>query len=155
MQPPAIGIVTGLVLSGLTGTINSDKICEDMTEKVVDYSDVEVESDLWYLAHIICGEAQNCDDQEQRYIASVVLNRVADSRFPDTIADVIKDTQYGVQYASWYDGNAMREPTQSNWENAEYVLTNGSVLPEGVIYQAGEPQDTVYEHTRWHYYCFG
>ena len=47
------------------------------------------EHDVYLLAHLIAGEAQPCDDMEQRYVASVVLNRVTDSRFPNSLEGVI------------------------------------------------------------------
>lgn len=43
------------------------------------------EEDLYILAHVICGEAQNCPDDEQLLVGSVVLNRVNHGRFPNTI----------------------------------------------------------------------
>ncbi|MGL6221681.1 MAG: SH3 domain-containing protein [Lacrimispora sphenoides] len=45
--------------------------------------------DLYVMAHVIAGEAQLCDDAEQKYVGSVVLNRVAHSEYPDTIKGVV------------------------------------------------------------------
>jgi len=123
-----------------------------------DYSMVEPESDLWLLAHVVCGEAQYCDRTEMEYVASVVLNRVMDDRFPDTIAEVVyQPGQYGcVRDQNWY-----KTPTQANWEEAEYVLntynTYGyTVLPDDVVFQAQFPQgEGTYLLTDWgHYYCY-
>ena len=109
-------------------------------------------TEIYLLAHLIAGEAQNCDDTEQRYVASVALNRVADSRFPDTLEEVIY--QPG-QYACVPDLNFNREPTESNWKNAQYVLDNGSQLPSSVVWQAGFLQGNgIYIKTAWHYYCY-
>ena len=47
------------------------------------------EEDLYILAHVICGEAQNCPDDEQLLVGSVVLNRVNHGRFPNTIKGVV------------------------------------------------------------------
>lgn len=41
------------------------------------------------MAHVIAGEAQFCDDAEQKYVGSVVLNRVAHSKYPNTIRGVV------------------------------------------------------------------
>lgn len=60
------------------------------------------EEDLYVLAHVICGEAQNCPDDEQRYIGSVVLNRRNSGRYPGTIKGVV--FQPG-QYSCTRDGN--------------------------------------------------
>ena len=111
------------------------------------------ENNLYLLAHVICGEAQNCDRKEQEYVGSVVLNRVASNRFPNTLEEVLY--QPG-QYACTWDGNYSKEPTKLNWEVAEYLLKNGSVLPGDVVWQSAEFQGTyLYEDTGWHKYCGG
>ena len=108
--------------------------------------------DLYLLAHIISGEAQGCDNKEQQYVASVVMNRVNHNRYPNTIEKVIY--QPG-QYACVMDGNCYNVPTEANWENARYILENGSILPENVIYQSGGRQGKgEYIRTKWHSYCY-
>ena len=126
--------------------------------EIKDYSMVEPESDLWLLAKVVCGEAQYCDRTEMEYVASVILNRVADPRFPNTITEVVY--QPG-QYGCIYDGNWYKTPTQANWEEAEYVLdmfnTYGyTVLPSDVVWQAQFPQGSgTYLVSSWgHYYCY-
>ena len=109
------------------------------------------DEDLYILAHVICGEAQGCSDEEQRYVGSVVLNRVNHGAFPNTIKDVV--FQKG-QYACTRDGNYYREPTAANWANARWLLENGSVLPGNVVYQARGAQGAVHMRTQWHTYCY-
>lgn len=110
------------------------------------------EEDLYILAHVLAGEAQSYSDDEQRYVGSVVLNRVRHPEFPDTIKDVV--FQKG-QYASTWDGNYYRDPTERNWVNARYLLENGSILPDDVIWQSGGKQGKgVYLKTDVHYYCY-
>lgn len=109
------------------------------------------EHDVYLLAHLIAGEAQPCDDMEQRYVASVVLNRVADSRFPNSLEGVIFQKR---QYACISDGNFYRTPTERNWENAKWILENGSILPQKVVWQSGGRQGRLYLRTKWHSYCY-
>lgn len=110
------------------------------------------EADLYILAHVICGEAQNCPDDEQLYVGSVVLNRVAHPSFPNSIQEVV--FQPG-QYACTKDGNYYREPTPQNWANARLLLENGSVLPGNVIWQSGGRQGKgLYLQTQYHSYCY-
>ncbi|MBS6954250.1 MAG: cell wall hydrolase [Enterocloster asparagiformis] len=110
------------------------------------------ENDLYVLAHLICGEAQGCSDEEQRYVGSVVLNRVKHPEFPDTIEAVVYEPG---QYACVSDGNYDRDPTEANWENARWLLENGSVLPDKVIWQSrGKQGKGVYIKTKWHSYCY-
>lgn len=110
------------------------------------------DDDLYVMAHVLAGEAQNCSDEEQLYVGSVVLNRVAHPAFPGSIKEVV--FQKG-QYSCTRDGNYYREPTQRNWANAEKLLKQGSVLPSNVIWQSGGRQGKgVYLKTKWHYYCY-
>lgn len=110
------------------------------------------EEDLYILAHVICGEAQGYSDEEQRYVGSVVLNRVNHPGYPNSIKEVV--FQRG-QYACTWDGNYYREPTAANWANARWLLENGSLLPGNVVYQSGGKQGSgVYLRTSRHYYCY-
>lgn len=110
------------------------------------------EEELYIMAHLLAGESQNCPDEEQLYVGSVVLNRVAHPSFPGTIKGVV--FQKG-QYSCTRDGNYYREPTERNWANARTLLESGSVLPGNVIWQSGGKQGKgVYLKTRWHYYCY-
>jgi len=118
-------------------------------------SDVEItysKEDLYIMAHVLAGEAQFCSDEEQRYVGSVVLNRVVSEDFPDTIAGVVFDKG---QYSCVSDGMYYREPTESNWSNAKWILENGSILPGYVIYQSkGKQGKGTYLKTKWHSYCY-
>lgn len=110
------------------------------------------DSDLYVLAHVLTGESQWCSDEEQIYVGSVVLNRVAHPEFPNTIKEVV--FQKG-QYACVWDGNYYRVPTKRNWENAKWLLDNGSILPDYVIWQSRSKQGKgVYLKTKDHYYCY-
>lgn len=110
------------------------------------------EEDLYILAHVICGEAQSSSDEEQRYVGSVVLNRVNHGKYPNTIKGVVFQKN---QYSCTRDGNYYRTPTERNWANARYLLENGSVLPGNVVFQSGARQGKgVYVKTASHYYCY-
>lgn len=110
------------------------------------------EEELYILAHVICGEAQCYSDEEQLYVGSVVLNRVSSEYYPNSIKEVVFQQN---QYACTRDGNYYRMPTERNWSNARYLLENGSVLPENVVYQSGAKQGKgVYLKTAKHYYCY-
>lgn len=121
---------------------------EYLSDKEVTYS----QEDLYVMAHVLAGEAQFCGDLEQRYVGSVVLNRVVHSNFPDSIKEVVFQRK---QYSSVADKNYFREPTESNWSNARWLLENGSILPEYVVYQSrGKQGEGVYLKTKWHTYCY-
>ena len=121
---------------------------EYLSDTVITYT----QEDLYIMAHVLAGEAQFCDDMEQRYVGSVVLNRMNHQEFPNTIKEVVFQKR---QYSSVADRNYYREPTESNWLNAKWILENGSILPEYVIYQSkGKQGKGVYLKTKWHTYCY-
>ena len=112
---------------------------ENQKETLKEYPSLSTSSnssskkDLEILSRIICGEAQSYSDELQLAVGSVFLNRVKDSRFPNTFEEVAFQKR---QYACTKDGNYYRQPTEKNIANAKYLLENGSVLPENVVFQA-------------------
>jgi len=142
--------------SGWSMITTKDEYAYIMSEYL---SDVEVtysQEDLLVFAKTACGEAQSCDDQEQRYVLSVLKNRINHKDYPNTAIEVAKDKRWGIQYLSWYDGNVNRDIQQSNWDNARYILENGSMLPDYVIGQSQSvPKGkTLYLKTKYHCYWY-
>ena len=95
------------------------------------------EDDLYVLSHIISAEAGNCSEDMMLSVGSVVLNRVADDRFPDTISEVV--FQEG-QYAPTWDGAYYNEPTEAAKKVAKRLLEEGSAIDVSVVWQAEFPQ---------------
>ena len=110
------------------------------------------EHNLYVLSHIIYAEAGGEGDKTQKYVGSVVLNRVADSRFPNTIEGVV--FQKG-QYSPVRNGAYYKTPSERAVKNAKYLLDNGSILPSGVIFQSEFKQGSVYEKVGNMYFCYG
>jgi hypothetical protein len=118
------------------------------------------EEDLRILATVIHYEAGNCPDRHQQLVAQVVLNRVADSRFPNSIKAVVMQPN---QYAAWYV--TARPPiSQKCYNNARLDLEGKVNCPKNVIYQAQFRQGSgVYEVSKvdtgwWRsttYFCYG
>lgn len=109
------------------------------TEAEKPYTD----EDLYVLSHIISAEAGNCSEDMMLSVGSVVLNRVADDRFPDTIYEVV--FQEG-QYSPTWNGAYYAEPTEKACEVAEKLLEEGSVIDQSVVWQAEFPQgEDVYD----------
>ena len=104
------------------------------------------------ISHIIYAEAGAEGDKTQKYVGSVVLNRVADSRFPNTIEGVV--FQKG-QYSPVRNGAYYKTPSERAVKNAKYLLDNGSILPSGVIFQSEFKQGSVYEKVGNMYFCYG
>lgn len=114
--------------------------------------------ELYTLSHIIQAEAGYCQREMMEGVGSVVLNRVADDRFPDTIDDVIH--QPG-QYEPVSNGiyNSV-QPSEMAMEVAIDLLEYGSKFPPEVIYQANFPlgsgiYETLSTSYSTMYFCYG
>ena len=95
------------------------------------------DNDLYVLSHIISAEAGNCSEDMMLSVGSVVLNRVADDRFPNSIEEVV--FQEG-QYAPTWNGTYYDEPTEDAVEAAKTLLEGGAVIDSSVVWQAEFPQ---------------
>ena len=112
------------------------------------------EHELNILARVVYAEAGSdwITDEHQRAVASVVINRKNDHRFPNTIEDVVY--QKG-QYACVYNGMIKRSPNQRAYDNAKYVLDNGITIPCNVVWQSQFKQGRgVYKYIQSHYFCY-
>ena len=142
----------GLAVAALVTTLAGLGV---KSEPAKTYSD----EDLYVLSHIISAESGNCSEDMMISVGSVVLNRVADDRFPDTIYDVVFQTD-PVQYSPTVNGAYYAEPTKGAVEVAERLLTEGSQIDASVVWQAEFPQgngvyDTIY--SPWGttmYFCY-
>lgn len=120
------------ILAAMAALLITVPVMADETEAERSYTD----DDLWYLSRVIQTESGYCTQQMQEYVGSVVLNRVADDRFPDTVEEVIlQPGQYST--ASFL---ASQDPTQQAIAVAVDLLENGSKLPEDVVWQANFSQ---------------
>jgi len=95
------------------------------------------DNDLYVLSHIISAESGNCSEDMMLSVGSVVLNRVADERFPDSIEDVV--FQPG-QYSPTWNGAYYAEPTEAACEVAQMLLEDGSQIDASVVWQSNFPQ---------------
>ena len=117
----------------LAATLAGAGTVETETE-IQPYSD----DDLWYLSRVIQAESGYCSKEMMEGVGSVVLNRVADDRFPGTIREVIEQPgQYST--LSWLSSQV---PTDECMEVTIDLLENGSKFPEDVVWQANFPQGT-------------
>lgn len=100
--------------------------------------------ELDLLARLIRAEAGSdwCTDELQRAVGSVVLNRVNDSRFPNTIYEVIYAEG---QYSTTWNGEIDKPYTDRTYANAKYLLENGVTIPTDVVWQANFKQGKQYK----------
>lgn len=102
------------------------------------------DEDLYWLSRVIHAEAGSSwiPDWVQQAVGSVVLNRVKDTRYSDTIEKVIFDKG---QYHCVVNESIYQEPSKKAIRNAKYILENGSTLPNGVVGQSEFVQGEIYE----------
>ena len=138
-------------------------------QKLAQYSD----EDIRILTTTVFHEAGHTTEQLRQYVAQVVLNRVEDSRFPDTVKGVITQPgQYSTKYATVEAANAI-QATDSKNGTYYYGICDDSVkaammgqveMPSNVLYQANFSQGkgvwkSVYFNSGWYastsYFCYG
>ena len=125
------------------------------------YTDEELE----ILALIVYQEAgeDRVSDDTRRLVAQVFLNRVNDSRFPDSFYEVAtSERQYGRLYWTgivWPDRASSQveaHAVERAYKIAQEVLESDEpVCPEDVIFQAEFVQGDIYAEQDGMYFCFG
>lgn len=95
-------------------------------------------------------EAGETSLASQRYVCTVVLNRVKSSTFPDNIIDVIYEKHDGVPQFSVSDNGMMDncEVTDFTYHNVYYVLMFGTDMPEDVLFFYSTSVDENWVNTR-------
>ena len=138
-------------------------------QKLAQYSD----EDIRILTTTVFHEAGHTTEQLRQYVAQVVLNRVEDSRFPDTVKGVITQPgQYSTKYATVEAANAIQATDSKNGtyyygicEDSVKAAMMGQVeMPSNVLYQANFSQGkgvwkSGYFNSGWYastsYFCYG
>ena len=138
-------------------------------QTLAQYSD----EDIRILTTTVFHEAGHTTEQLRQYVAQVVLNRVEDSRFPDTVKGVITQPgQYSTKYATVEAANAIQATDSKNGtyyygicEDSVKAAMMGQVeMPSNVLYQANFSQGkgvwkSVYFNSGWYastsYFCYG
>lgn len=94
-----------------------------------------IDNELIYLARVINVEASDiCDDEHKELVGAVVMNRVKDKRFPNTIWSV---THQKGQYSCINNKKFWSEyPSQRSINAAKKVLDGKVNCPANVIFQA-------------------
>lgn len=126
--------------------------------------EAEIDPDeLEMLACVIYVEAGGdaCSDETRMMVGNVVLNRVADDRFPDSIEEVLlQPYQYntfswdGIVWPERADTEPEAHAVQRAYECAERLLRGERVLDEDVVWQAEFCQGSeIVAHQDGMYFC--
>lgn len=122
------------------------------------------EDELFCMAATIYNEAgaDYCSDDTRRLVGYVVLNRVNDSRFPNTIRGVLEQKgQYGnfywtgIKFADRHTNPNEQAAVDRAYRIAKEVLETEDIpIPDTVVFQAGFTQGTsVYRYQDELYFC--
>lgn len=122
------------------------------------------EDELFCMAAAIYNEAggNSCSDETRTMVGYVILNRVKDERFPNTIREVLEaKKQYGrfywtgVKFADRSSKPEEQAAVERAYTIAKKVLTEPSTIPETVVFQAEFEQGVgVYKYEDGIYFCY-
>lgn len=120
------------------------------------------ENDLELLALGIYQEAggDECSDETREMVGTVILNRVADERYPNTLREVLlQKKQYGELHwtgIKWPE-RALKpseyQAVQRAYCIAEKLLEGYRVLPADVVFQSEYIQGEIVAHQDGFYFC--
>ncbi len=103
------------------------------------------------LASIVWLEARGECFSGQQAVVEVILNRVHDQNFPDSVASVIYE-------AGQFESAAMvhtAEPGEVQYMAIDQALSGPNVLPEGVVFFSAEAQNSkVWGNIGGHTFCY-
>ncbi|MCH5269771.1 MAG: cell wall hydrolase [Lachnospiraceae bacterium] len=95
------------------------------------------EEDYEVLLRIVEAEAGGEDIEGRMLVANVVLNRVADERFPDTVKEVVFQREHGVaQFSPAYSGRYDRVVVSEDTIEAVDRVLAGEDISEGALFFA-------------------
>ena len=107
----------------------AEKLFQEHRDQI-EIEEIEDHPELYILANCVEAEAGNQDDLGKRYVCDVILNRIDDPDFPDTITDVISQKY---QFTSFWDGGMDRwKPTEDTIEICREELESRQYT--GLIY---------------------
>ena len=126
---------------------------EEMPLKTNRYSELEItEEDRELLARIVYLEARGQSFSGQRAVAEVVLNRVLDSRFPDTVYEVL----YAPGQFTPAKSITSTTPTETQYEVVDCVIDETPITTENTIYFATSAlTKNIFAKIGDHYSCEG
>ena len=147
----------------------------DAQEEIIDHKELSQYTweDIRILSTTVYHEAGHTTEQLRQYVAQVALNRLGDSRFPDSVYGVITQRgQYNTKYATMDAANAIKAQDAANgtdhWQTCKNsvmeAMKGNTDMPSNVLYQANFTQgnglwQSVYFDSGWFastsYFCYG
>ena len=107
-----------------------------VTNSSFDHSGNYNADDLYWLSRIISAESRGESLDGKIAVGNVVLNRVANSDFPDTIYGVIFDDRWGGQFEPVRNGTIYQTPTEDSVLAAQLCLEGSNVVGDSLYFLA-------------------
>lgn len=156
-EPPKTEPTTATIETEPT-TIAEETTVPETTEPELPYTEEELEM----MAIVIYQEAggNECSDETRLMVGTVVMNRIADERFPDTMYEVLTErSQYGRLHWTgivWPDRASNpyeAEAIERAYAIAERILLGERVLPDDVVFQSEFIQGPIVAYSDGMYFC--
>ena len=129
IRPFAKVFCLDLEWNGVTRTVELTGTSRSLTSGSAFYN----ENDLYWLSRIISAEASGESLYGQIAVGNVVLNRVADNRYPNTVYGVVFDRKGGTQFSPVSMGTIYNKPTAPSVIAAKICL-EGYSISEGILF---------------------
>lgn len=85
------------------------------------------------ISNVVAAEAGNQDWEAQVYVACVILNRVESEEFPNTVSEIIFQSNPQQFCCVWDGGYERAVPTDAIYEAVQYVLDEYRI-PRNVLF---------------------
>lgn len=148
-----------------SATIATEPPTEPPTEPETEPTETEppyTDEELEMLAIVIYREAGGdaCSDETRLMVGTVVMNRVADPRFPDTLHAVLtQEYQYGrMHWTGVVWPERASDPNEAHaveraYTIAERILLGERVFEEDVVFQSEHIQGEIVAYSDGMYFC--
>lgn len=121
-----------LVLPGTTSSVTA--FTAPLEQAAVNAAISYTQNDLDLIARLITAEANNQPYQAKVAVGAVVVNRVKDSRFPNSISSVIYDRSGGYYQFTPVQNGMINKPASEEAKKAAYEALHGSDPTNGATF---------------------
>ena len=94
----------------------------------------QADEDLYWLSRIISAESRGEPLLGQIAVGNVILNRVADASYPNSVKEVIFDRTHGVQFTPTVDGAIHQEPEPCSVLAAALALNGANIVGDSLYF---------------------
>jgi len=112
------------------------------TEPIATGDEYYARDDVYWLSRIIEAEAGSETLEGKIAVGNVVMNRVEDSEFPNTVKGVIFDKRYSIQFTRAYAGAIYNEPSEESIAAAKLVLEGVNTAGDCLYFASAESAST-------------